>query len=239
MSRIQEILKGVARSDRVPGAYLFLGPPGVGKKNTAEAFAELLKCKKQDKFVVAPSGTSLKIEQVRELQGWVRYGPSASRYLVTIVEGADRLTEQAAAAFLKTLEEPPPGVVFVLLAEREDRIPETIASRCQKITFSEKIADWNLSQDFMFFYEELRSIGKKGIRELLQLSAKMEKEKERIEELLYHLSHFVCHELFDVRSARVILDTIRYLKRKANLKLALDVMCLRLGGKNVGPAVSG
>jgi DNA polymerase III delta prime subunit len=213
MSRIQKILEGVAESDRVAGAYLFLGPPGVGKRDTAETFTELLKCKKQDKFVVAPGGTSLKIEQVRELQSWVRYGPSASPYLVTIVEGADSLTEQAAAAFLKTLEEPAPGVVFLLLAEREDRIPATIASRCQKIIFPEKMADWKLDQDFESFYEELSSIAKKGTRELLQLSAKMEKERERIEELLYHLSHFVCHELFDVRGARVILDTIRYLKR--------------------------
>jgi DNA polymerase III delta prime subunit len=238
MSRIQKILEGVAESDRVAGAYLFLGPPGVGKRDTAEAFAELLKCKKQDKFVVAPSGTSIKIEQVRELQSWVRYGPSVSPYLVTIVEVADRLTEQAAAAFLKTLEEPAPGVVFVLLAEREDRIPATIASRCQKIIFSEKMGSWKLGEDFKSFYEELRSIGNKGTRELLQLSAKMEKEREGIEDLLYHLSYFVCHELFDVRRARVILDTIRYLKRKANLKLALDVMCLQLRGKNVRSAIS-
>lgn len=233
MSRIKKILEGVAKSDRVAGAYVFLGPPGVGKKENAEAFAQILECKKQDKIVIGPSGTSLKIDQIRELQSWVKYGPSASRYLLVIVEKADTLTDQAAAAFLKTLEEPAPGVVFVLLAEREDRIPETILSRCQKIVFSEKLEGWKPNQDFRPFYDEVRSINKMETLKLLQLSARLGKEKERIEDLLYDMAHFVRHELFDARGTRIILDTLRYIKRKANLKLALDVMCLKLGNKYV------
>ena len=213
---------------------MFLGPPGVGKREMAEAFASILESKKQDRLVVEPSGSSLKIEQIRDLQVWVRYGPAASRYLVVIVEGADTLTDQAAAAFLKTLEEPAPGVVFVLLAEREDRILATIASRCQKIIFSEPETSWKPEPALNLFYEELRNLIKKGRLEQLQLSARLEKERERIEELLYDLAHFARHELFDMRSARIILDTLRYLKRKANLKLALDLMCLRIGGSHVG-----
>ena len=232
MSRVQKILEGIVRSDRVAGAYLFLGPPDVGKKENAEAFARILECKKQDKIVIGPSGVSLKIDAIRELQTWVKYGPSASRYLLVIVEKADSLTDQAAAAFLKTLEEPAPGVVFVLLAEREDKIPATIASRCQKIIFSEKRVDWKPERSLDPFYAELRNINKKGALELLQLSAKLGKEKERIEELLYELSYFARHELWDTRSARIILDTLRYIKRRANLKLALDVMCLKLGENN-------
>jgi DNA polymerase III delta prime subunit len=229
MSRVQKILEGVAQSDRVAGAYLFLGPPGIGKKKTAQHFAGALQSKKQDQFVVAPSGPSLKIEQVRELQGWVRYGPSASPYLVCIVEGADSLTDQAAAAFLKTLEEPAPGVVFVLLAEREDKIPETIVSRCQKLVFSEKKTEWNPDPGLDPFYRELKNIKNKGAFEVLQFSAKLGREKERIEDLLYGLSYFARHGLGDARFARIILDSLRYLKRKANLKLTLDVMCLKLG----------
>jgi DNA polymerase III gamma/tau subunit len=229
MDRIQEVLKGIAQSGRVAGAYLFLGPPGAGKKMAAEVFAEDLQCRKQDKFVIAPSTKSLRIDQIRELQSWVRYGPSASQYLVTIVEGADTLTGEASAAFLKTLEEPASGVVFVLLAEREDRIPETIVSRCQKIIFSEKSMGWEPDYTNKQFYEELRNINQKGVLDLLKFSAKLEKEKERIEELLYDLAFFARHELFDARFARVVLDGLRFLKRKANLKLALDVVCLRLG----------
>ena len=155
---MNKILKGIAKSGRVAGAYLFLGPPGVEKKEQAEAFADTLECKKQDKIVVAPSGATLKINQIRELQKWVRYGPSASRYLVVIVEKADTLTDQAAAAFLKTLEEPAPGVVFVLLAEREDKISATILSRCQKIIFSEKTLEWKPDPDLNPFYKDLKNI---------------------------------------------------------------------------------
>jgi len=233
MSRIKRILEGIVKSDRVAGAYLFLGPPGVGKKETAEEFAQLLASKKQDKIVVSPSGASLKIDQVRELQKWVRFGPSASKYLIAIVAGADTLTDQAAAAFLKTLEEPAPGVVFVLLVEREDKLPGTILSRCQKVVFSEKKQEWQPNQDFVPFYEEMKSIKNKGWVELLQISARLEKEKERIEELLYDLLHFMRYSMLDARSARIILDTLRYIKRRANLKLSLDVMCLRLGENNV------
>jgi DNA polymerase III delta prime subunit len=229
MSRVKKILEGVARSGRVAGAYLFVGPPGVGKREAAEGFAASLGCKNQDRIVVGPSGTSLKIGQVRELQGFVRYGPSASRYLLVTVERADTLTDQAAAAFLKTLEEPAPGVVFVLLAEREDRIPTTILSRCQRIVFAEKAKKWEPNPEFGSFCDELKSLGGKGRLEWLKFSATLQKEKERIEDLLYDLSYSVRR---DARRARIILDTLRFIKRKANLRLSLDVMCLRLGSND-------
>lgn len=232
MSRVKNILAGIVKSDRVCGAYLFLGPPGTEKKETAEEFVSLLGCAKQDKFIIVPSGASIKIDQVRELQTWVRYGPSAGRYLVVIVDSADTMTDQAAAAFLKTLEEPAPGVVFVLLVEREDKLPDTIHSRCQKIIFSEESKDWQPDPGLNSFYADLKNIDKKGVPELLQLSTKLGKEKEKIENLLYDLAYFVRYELVDARAARIILDTLRFIKRRANSKLALDVMCLRLADKN-------
>jgi DNA polymerase III delta prime subunit len=231
-SRVSKILDGTAKSDRVAGAYLFLGPPGVGKKAAAEAFSDRLKCAKQDKFAVAPTGTTLKIDQIRELKTWVRYGPSASRYLTVIVEGADTMTIEAAGAFLKTLEEPAPGVVFLLLAEREDKLPATILSRCQKIMFAESTKAWQPDQELGAFYSDLKNIRKKGTLEALALSGKLQKEKDRIEDLLYDLLHFARYELLDTAMSRTILDTLRCLKKHANLKLALDVMCLRLGEKN-------
>jgi DNA polymerase III gamma/tau subunit len=227
-ARIKKILEGIVRNDRVAGAYLFSGPPGAGKKEVAEHFVELLDCKKQDRVLIGPEGATLKIGQVRELQKWVRFGPSASRYLLAIVEGADTLTGEAAAAFLKTLEEPAAGVVFVLLVEREDRLPATILSRCQRIVFPEEAVSWQANQDFSSFYEELKNIKQRAMVELFGFSSKLEKEKERIEELLYELAYFARYQLSDARCARIILDSLRYLKRKANLKLTLDVMCLRL-----------
>lgn len=231
MSRIKKIIAGIAQSGRVAGAYLFIGPPGAGKRAAADFMAETLAAKKQDCFVLSPEKSTLKIDQIRALQQGVRYGPSASRYLVAIIEKADTLSDEAAAAFLKTLEEPPPGVVFILLAERPDKMLPTIQSRCQKITFSEAKKPWEPNPDFNSFFEELKSLPSKNILERLTFSARLEKERERVEELLYELSHFMRRQS-EVRSVRIILDTIRFIKRKANLKLALDNMCLKLGIQN-------
>jgi DNA polymerase III delta prime subunit len=227
-SRIKKILEGIVASNRVAGAYIFSGPPGLDKKETAQEFSDLLGCKRQDQITISPDGATLKIGQVRELQGWVRFGPSAGKYLCVIVEGADTLTGEAAAAFLKTLEEPAKGVVFVLVVEREDRLPPTILSRCQKILFPEKKVNWQPNQEFDAFYKVLEGIKSKSIVEQFQFSALLEKEKERIEELLYNLVYYARYQIGDMRCARIILDSLRYLKRRGNMKLTLDTMCLKL-----------
>jgi DNA polymerase III delta prime subunit len=229
MSRVKNILKGIALSKRVAGAYLFVGPPGVGKRDAAEYFADQLGCKKQDRIFVAPTGASFKIEQVRDMQTWVRYGPSAGDYLLAVVEKADTLTDQAAAAFLKTLEEPAPGVVFVLLTEREDKMLPTIISRCQRLLFSEVVAEWQPRPELSQFYADFKKIKTVGRLKQLELSARLLKEKEKIEEILYDLLFFARFELFDVKMSRVLMEAIRFVKRKASLRLALDVMCLKLG----------
>lgn len=224
-SRIKKILDGIIGSDRVVGAYIFSGPPGVGKREAAKEFAKLLGSKKQDQIFIEPDGATLKIGQVRELQSWVRFGPSASKYLIVVVSGADTLTGEAAAAFLKTLEEPAKGVVFVLLVERDDRLPATIHSRCQRIIFPEKTVKWEADPELKLFYKELEAINHQNV---FRFSGILEKEKERIEDLLYNLVYYSRYQLKNVKFARIILDGLRYIKRRSNLKLTLDVICLRL-----------
>lgn len=223
------VLEGIARNKRIASAYLFAGPPDSGKKESALEFAESLGSKNVDRVVLEPRGASFKIEQVREIQQLVRYGPSNSPYLCVVVERADEMTAEAAAAFLKTLEEPPPGVVFILLVEREDRIPETIISRCQKVIFGERYRPWSPDPELGPFYAELSNAARKGVLERLEFSARLEKEKERIEELLYEMVNYCRHELNDLRLVRVLLDAVKNLKRKANLRLTLDVACLKMG----------
>jgi DNA polymerase III delta prime subunit len=236
MPRIQKILEGIASSNRVAGAYLFLGPPGPEKKAATEYFTGVLSCPKQDVIAVSPSGATFKIDQVRELQEWTKYGPSAGKYLVAIVDQADTMTDQAAAAFLKTLEEPAPGVVFILLVDREDKIPVTIVSRCQRLIFPEPEQEWQQKPANSQLYGEIKGIKKCSRLELFKLAARLEKEKERLEELLYDLAYFVRHELLDIGATRVILEALYRLKRRANARLVLDLMCWKLakaGGKNV------
>jgi len=229
MSRVEKILNGIASSGRVAGAYLFLGTPIAKTKAAAVNLAGLLACAKQDQIFIAPDGATLKIDQIRELKDWVKFGPSAGKHLIVVVEGVDNLTDQAAAAFLKTLEEPAEGVVFVLLAEREDKILPTIQSRCQKIIFPDELASWQPKADFENYYQILRQ---KSVIKLLKFSSDLAKEKERLEEILYDLSYYA-REHKMIRQARIILDSLRYIKRRANLKLVLDAMCLKLGGENL------
>lgn len=226
---MHRILEGIIKSKRVASGYLFIGPPSSSKAEDALAFAQDLNCRKLDLVRLKPEGASLKIEQIRELQGRIRYGPSASEYLVVVFEQADSMTPDAALAFLKTLEEPPPRVVFVLLVEREDRIPMTVVSRCQRIFFGEREKKWEPDPALGPFYAELKNIRKKSILELFELSGKLEKEKEKIEELLYGLVFFAREELKNIKLVRSLLEAVKNLKKKANLKLTLDNLCLRMG----------
>ena len=225
---MHRVLQGIIDNDRVASAYLFFGPPASQKKEEAEAFADQLGCRTVDRLTVAPRGASLKIEQIREIQQMVRYGPAQSKYLGVIVEGADEMTDEAAGAFLKTLEEPPPGVVFILLVEREDKLPSTIASRCQKIYFEESREEWRPKEENAGFYQAIRALRRNQLAGAFALSALLEKERERIEELIYDLVNFVSKEIKHVTWARILLEAIKNIKKKANVRLALDVACLKM-----------
>jgi len=206
---------------------MFVGPPGPSKSEEALAFADGLGCKNIDKIRVKPEGSSIKIDQIRELQQLIRYGPYAGEFLFVLVEPADTLTAEAAAAFLKTLEEPPPGVVFILLVEREDQLPLTIVSRCQKVIFGEDGLVWEPNPEFGSFYLEMRKIREKSIIEIFGLASSLEKEKEKIEPLLYDLVFFARYELKNLKLVRVLLEAIKNIKKKANLRLTLEVALLK------------
>jgi len=136
---------------KVGHAYLFIGPVGIGKKSLAKAFATRLLCREKntgpdcrcpgcirvktgnhpDLITILPDGNSIKIEQLRHLQHDIFYRPLMGERKICFFPDAELLTEAAANSFLKTLEEPPPGVVFIFTAVRADLILPTIRSRCQ------------------------------------------------------------------------------------------------------------
>lgn len=144
-------LKTAIEQGKVGHAYLFTGPAGIGKKTLAKAFAARLLCHENtaepdcqcpgcirvqtdshpDLITILPVGNSIKIEQLRQLQHELFYRPLLGGRKVCYFPEAELLTEAAANSFLKTLEEPPPGVVFLFTAVRSDFILPTIRSRCQ------------------------------------------------------------------------------------------------------------
>jgi DNA polymerase-3 subunit gamma/tau len=148
-------LEAAIRNDRTAHAYLFAGPRGVGKTTIARLLAKALNC--QEGPTAEPcgecascteiaSGKSLdvieidgasnrKIEDARGIRETVQYAPLSGRMKIYIIDEAHMLTREAFNALLKTLEEPPPHVVFILATTEPGKIPETISSRCQRFDF--------------------------------------------------------------------------------------------------------
>jgi DNA polymerase III subunit delta' len=124
-------------------AYLFQGPPGVGKRAAALAFAsELLggdprvqRRTHPDLYVLEPLGDQIRIDAIRELRRDLHMRPFEAQRRVYLIFGAHLLNDEAADALLKDLEEPPPYAVIVLVADEVGSLPETIRSRCQPIPF--------------------------------------------------------------------------------------------------------
>lgn len=131
-------------------AWLFTGPPGSGRSNVARAFAAALQCGEAgcgecnacrtalsgahpDVTLVRTDRLSLEVDEIREHVRAAALRPSAGRWQVLIVEDADRLTEKAADALLKTLEEPPPRTVWMLCAPTAEDVIVTIRSRSRQV----------------------------------------------------------------------------------------------------------
>jgi len=152
---VTRTLANAIESNRVAHAYIFSGVRGVGKTTAARILAKALNCAKGptaepdntcDSCREISAGSSLDvleidaasnrgIDQIRELREMVRYAPAASRYKIVILDEAHQLTDEASNALLKTLEEPPERVVFILATTRAEDLVETIKSRAQLFQF--------------------------------------------------------------------------------------------------------
>jgi DNA polymerase-3 subunit gamma/tau len=152
---VTETLANAIRNDRVAHAYIFSGARGVGKTTAARILAKALNCVKGptpepcgvcDSCKEIAVGTSLDvieidaasnrgIDQIRELREMVRYAPAASRSKIVILDEAHMLTTEASNALLKTLEEPPDRVIFVMATTEPENLEDTIRSRSQHFHF--------------------------------------------------------------------------------------------------------
>ena len=154
---IKSTLKQALISDRIAPAYIFSGPRGTGKTSSARIFAKSLNCLKSEKATTVPCGqcelckgissgnaldvieidaaSNTGVENIRELIERSRFAPAKARWKVYVIDECHMLSTAAFNALLKTLEEPPRQVVFILATTDPQRVLPTILSRCMRFDF--------------------------------------------------------------------------------------------------------
>lgn len=154
---VSQTLSNAITSNRLSSAYLFAGPRGIGKTTTARIFAKALNCLRDDKPTPNPcqkcvncleitkgncvdvieidAASNRGIDDIRSLRENIKFAPASCRYKVYIIDEAHQITSEGFNAFLKTMEEPPSHIVFVLATTEQHKIPLTILSRCQRFVF--------------------------------------------------------------------------------------------------------
>ncbi len=154
---VTRTLKNAIEQQRIAHGYIFSGHRGIGKTTIARILAMALNCRSKDHPVPEPCGvcdscveirqgnavdvieidaaTNRGIDEIRELRDAARYRPARDRYKIWILDEAHQITDAAFNALLKTLEEPPSHVIFMMATTQPEDIPQTIRSRCQHFSF--------------------------------------------------------------------------------------------------------
>src|SRR3989344_149095 len=188
-SEVREKLYSVLESSSVPHAFLFTGPKGLGKTSTARIVAKSVNCEKNkglepcnkcDQCTSITNGTNVDvleidgasnrgIDEIRDLREKVKLSPAGSKKKVYIIDEVHMLTTEAFNALLKTLEEPPSHVLFILCTTEPHKVPATISSRCFHIQFNKATSEELVSS----FERIIKSEKVKADKEALNLIASL------------------------------------------------------------------
>ncbi|MBB6735859.1 DNA polymerase III subunit gamma/tau [Cohnella zeiphila] len=197
---IVQTLQNAIREDRLSHAYLFSGPRGTGKTSAARLLAKAINCERGPApepcnecesckrisagtvmdVVEIDAASNRGVEEIRDIRDKVKYAPTEVRRKVYIIDEVHMLTTEAFNALLKTLEEPPGHVMFMLATTEPHRLPPTIVSRCQRFEFrrvsleeqSERLAEICREEEIAAEPEALRYIARLsdgGMRDALSL----------------------------------------------------------------------
>jgi len=185
---IKNILSNSIKLGKIAHAYIFTGPRGTGKTSTAKIFAKTLNCLNNSEgiscedcelcksnvesadIIEIDAASNNGVDEIRTLRESVKVSPYNSKYKIYIIDEVHMLSNSAWNALLKTLEEPPKHVVFILATTEINKIPETVMSRCQRFDFS-KIESSVMSEYLLnICKQENLEIEKIAIDEIVKLS---------------------------------------------------------------------
>jgi len=223
-SHVTEILTKALDNQKISHAYLFAGPKGSGKTSCARIFAKGLNCEtgitskpcnECESCKLINEGHSLDVieidaasnrgvDEIRELRERVKYRPAQSRYKVYIIDEAHMLTREAFNALLKTLEEPPEYVVFILATTDPQKIPPTVLSRCQRFRFKKLTSD----EVFQILENVCKSEGFSYQREALELIAEVSDGAVRDALNLLEQISVVDEGKVSIKTARFLLNVV-------------------------------
>lgn len=187
---IIQTLQNAIREQRVSHAYLFNGPRGTGKTTAAKILAKAVNCEQGPTVepcnecaackgitaghimdvVEIDAASNRGIDEIRDIRDKVRFAPSEVRYKVYIIDEVHMLTSEAFNALLKTLEEPPGHVIFILATTEPHRLPSTIISRCQRFDFRQVSLEEQIDRLMQICQEEGIQADKDAIAYVARLS---------------------------------------------------------------------
>lgn len=187
---IVETLKNSILKNKITHAYLFTGPRGTGKTSIAKIFAKTINCENLDEItpcnmcvsctqinnktstdiIEIDAASNNGIDEIREIKSKIDLAPNSSKYKVYIIDEVHMLTTGAFNALLKTLEEPPSHVIFILATTDPQKIPSTILSRCQRYDFK-KISISEIVERLKYICEnEKINISEEALNEIARIS---------------------------------------------------------------------
>ena len=185
-NKIITVINNAIMENRLSHAYLFSGPRGTGKTTTAKIIAKMVNCSNlidgnpcntcenclnnTSDIIEIDAASNNGVDEIRELRDKINLVPSSGRYKIYIIDEVHMLTIQAFNALLKTLEEPPSHIIFILATTEPNKIPLTISSRCQKFKFL-RISEDDIAKRLQYIAnEESIEITMDAIYEIAKIS---------------------------------------------------------------------